>query len=275
MFSSNPTLKTTDRKTPRTPYPGTKPVFTSTMQAGNAPTKGSTLPQSPRRKSMYIFSCWCLRPCVVAPVPVNRNVTVEEVDDEDSEPSKKKKKHKKKKKKSITTAPTQPQPTAPISPVIPTPPAQAKASVVKFPSASMSTAQSNASSATLTNVSSIELTRQQTAQSAHSYLQSEGLKERKSKVKSRANHANLVPIPEKEKKGLFSRFAKKKEEKGDAVDMPKEKDEQSLQKWFSRLGKKTKDNMHQLLGSKGDGKKGSASMKWDTFLKVCQYIWLT
>lgn len=99
----------------------------------------------------------------------------------------------------------------------------------------------------------------ETAQSAHSYLQSLSIAEKK--VKSRPDHASLFSQPETKKKGFFS-----------GLSLTKGKDKQSAMKearqsWFSKLGKKSGNLMHQLLNTSENEKQG-APMKWESFLKV-------
>jgi hypothetical protein len=73
----------------------------------------------------------------------------------------------------------------------------------------------------------------------------------------------MFSITEKSK-GFFSKFSsgkdKEKKEEGE--------EKKAKKTWFHRLGKKTKGYMHQLLNTSEDDKKGTASMKWETFLKV-------
>jgi len=94
----------------------------------------------------------------------------------------------------------------------------------------------------------------QRAQSARSYVRSEGLTE-KTKVKSRPHGPALESI--KEKKGFWSKFAKKdkKEEEDDVV--PREN-------WAVRMKEQTKTYMRQMIGTKD----GLQPMKWDVFLKI-------
>jgi len=222
---------------------------------------------------------------------------VEDEDDVPAAPKKKKKKPKKKKKKPTAaepglptekpaqaddnpiqvdkpsrTAPPLVSPPSPPAPapiatsnatdVLPTSPSKSKAQVK--PSKPASGSSPVAASPVMPphmSTTSLDLSRQQTAQSAHSYLQSESLAEAKSKIKSRPGHGNLAAVPEK--RGWFSKFSKKEEEQREV-----EKGKKSLGKWFSNLTKKTKASMHQLLGSADDDKKGMAPMKWEQFLKV-------
>lgn len=205
----------------------------------------------------------------------NRNVTVEEVEDEEEETttSKKKKKKKPKKKKKATSAaaeesvdapapetpPASPSPVASPKPTPTSPPQKRPTPATKSPPAAK---PSNASTASLPSLA--DLSRQQSAQSSHSYLQSEKPAEPKSKVKSRPEFGNLLAITENsEKKSIFNWRGRNKEEPTEEKD-----NKQALHKWFSRMKKGTKEYMHQLLGTPEDEKKGQAGMKWENFLKV-------
>lgn len=122
----------------------------------------------------------------------------------------------------------------------------------------------NASTTTFTSqlppyasTTSLSLPEPQRAQSARSYVRSEGLAE-KAKVKSRRSGPGLEPI--KEKKGFWSKFSKKekqeeKEDEGDTV--PREN-------WAVRMKEQTKTYMRQMIGTKD----GLQPMKWDVFLKA-------
>ena len=124
----------------------------------------------------------------------------------------------------------------------------------------------NASTTTFTSqlpayasTTSLPLPEPQRAQTARSYVRSEGITE-KTKVKSRPNAPILEPI--KEKKGFWSKFSKKeekreeKEEDGDD-GVPREN-------WAIRMKEQTKTYMRQMIGTKD----GLQPMKWDNFLKV-------
>jgi len=101
---------------------------------------------------------------------------------------------------------------------------------------------------------------QTTAQSGRSYLQSLDIKSEK-KIKTRPDHASIFSNAETEKKGLFSKFSTQK-----TKDEDKTKEMGDAKKsWFSKLGKKTVDLMHQLLKT---SKEKSGNMKWDDFVKV-------
>jgi hypothetical protein len=122
----------------------------------------------------------------------------------------------------------------------------------------------NASTSTFTSqlpayasTTSLPLPGPQRAQSARSYVRSEGLTE-KTKVKSRPSGPALEPI--KEKKGFWSKFSKKeKEEKKEEDDdvVPREN-------WAVRMKEQTKMYVRQMIGTK----EGLQPMKWENFLKV-------
>ncbi|TFY80469.1 hypothetical protein EWM64_g3543 [Hericium alpestre] len=217
--------------------------------------------------------------------PKDRTVTVEEVEDEEvtEQAAKKKKKKPKKKKKSAAAAngeaqqaqsaqaPASPSPPpapapAPASPASPKSPTSPKKKAVPSKPA---TSQGNGSAASTAyqpymSTTSIDLTPQQSAQSAHAYRQNQGSVEPKNKTKSRPNHGNLAPISEK--KGFFSRFGKKKEEQPKPAEVQEEK--KSMGQWFAKLNRKTNTYMHQLLHTSHDEKKGIASMKWEHFVQM-------
>ena len=126
----------------------------------------------------------------------------------------------------------------------------------------------NASTTTFTSqfpayasTTSLPLPEPQRAQSARSYVRSEGLTE-KAKVKSRRNGPALEPI--KEKKGFWSKFSKREnaEEKKEDEDyaVPREN-------WAVRMKEQTKTYVRQMIGTK----EGLKPMKWDNFLKVGLY----
>ncbi|KAI0051869.1 hypothetical protein FA95DRAFT_1602357 [Auriscalpium vulgare] len=259
MFSANPTLRTTDRGESRS-------------------GAGTRLP-----------------PRAAGQGSQGRNVTVEEVEDEDAETGaakKKKKKPKKKKKKTSASSAaseqgTEAEPTSPVPPPIvpktppptstqtlPVTPTSAKkktpATPKSPPPAARLSSPGGASTATLANMSttSLELGRQQSAQSARSYLQSEH-KDQKVKTKSRPDYGNLAAIPEK--KGFFSRFSRKEPKPAEE----KEKEKQSMTKWFGQLTKKASLGMHQILGTKQGTKQAVAPMKWDTFVKIMKDMGFT
>ena len=229
---------------------------------------------------------------------------MEDVEDEDEvaakDKKKKKKKPKKKKKKptaeeaavatetpnieqlSLNTqapatpaAPTSPAPSSTTTlngtPATPTSPSKAKKKSSAKPVPVRQPA-SNASATTLPGMSStsLPLGRTETAQSAHKYLKEEGLLGGKEKVKSRADHGNLAPIPEK-KKGYWSRFSRR--DKAEEEREPEAEKKGNKFSFFSKLSKKTSTYMHQLLNTSEDEKKGIAPMKWEHFLKVCK-LWI-
>ena len=123
----------------------------------------------------------------------------------------------------------------------------------------------NASTSTFTSqipayasTSSLPLPKSQRAQSARSYVRSEGLAE-KAKVKSRPNGPALEPI--KEKKGFWSKFSKKEKN-----DEEREEDNGAVprENWAVRMKDQTKLYMRQMIGTKD----GLQPMKWENFLKV-------
>ena len=109
------------------------------------------------------------------------------------------------------------------------------------------------------STASLPLPEAQRAQSARSYVRSEGLAE-KAKVKSRRNGAALEPI--KEKKGFWSKFSKKEEKTEETKD--EEEDVVPRENWAVRMKEQTKTYMRQMIGTK----EGLKPMKWDNFLKV-------
>ncbi|KZT10678.1 uncharacterized protein LAESUDRAFT_734491 [Laetiporus sulphureus 93-53] len=281
MFSSNPTLKTTDRTTPRHAFAATAPAA---PPPPGAPDVASTEKPAPSTTTGS----------------QSRKATVETVEDEEevaAAKNKKKKKSKKKKKPSTASEPATPDlqqgtsmPQAPTTPAIhaasegqaagvrpSAPSAQTKNGVPATPSTANASkpvrqASVNSSTATLTNMSTTSLPLQQTqsAQSARKYLQTEGLNNSKTKIKSRPDYANLVPIPEK-KKGLFNRFGKKDKTEEDTVSSK----QGSKFSFFHKLSSKAKVHMHQLLNTSEDEKRGLAPMKWENFLKVMREMGFT
>lgn len=123
----------------------------------------------------------------------------------------------------------------------------------------------NASTSTLASqppahasTTSLPLSEAQRAQSARSYVRTEGLAE-KTKVKSRPNGPVLEPI--KEKKGFWSKFSKKEKE---SEGHEKEDDAVPRENWAIRMKEQTKKYVLQMIGTKD----GVQPMKWDNFLKV-------
>lgn len=114
---------------------------------------------------------------------------------------------------------------------------------------------------TYASTTSLPLPEPQRAQSARSYVRSEGLAE-KSKVKSRPSRPTLEPI--KEKKGFWSKFSKK--EKGEEKK-EEEDDVVPRETWAVRMKEQTKIYMRQMIGTKD----GLQPMKWENFLKVGLY----
>lgn len=121
---------------------------------------------------------------------------------------------------------------------------------------------SNTQASTLMGSTSyLPLTTETVAQSSRSYL-AEKINTQKSKVKSRPNHATVFATPEK-KSGFFSRILSRV--KGEPEEKPQKGAKHS---WFTKLSKKSKALMHQLLNTAEDEKKGTAPMKWENFLRV-------
>ena len=104
------------------------------------------------------------------------------------------------------------------------------------------------------STTSLPLPEPQRAQSARSYVRSEGLTE-KTKVKSRPHGPTLEPI--KEKKGFWSKFSRKEKKEEDDDIVPREN-------WTVRMKEQTKMYMRQMIGTKD----GLQPMKWENFLKV-------
>jgi hypothetical protein len=203
------------------------------------------------------------------------------VEDEDNTRSVKKKKKPKKKKKHTSDS------QKPLSPVVEKPPTLvATPKAIEMPSSKTPSVTSQAPTHTSVkkpvqsgpkspvtpsrnttdvppymSTSSLSIPHEHTtAQSARSYLHSVNLDSQKTKIKSRPDHASLFSVPEK-KKGFFSKFVPGSEKRKD--------EKQKKGGWFTKLGKKSKGYMHQLLNTSEDGRKGLAPMKWENFLKVC------
>ena len=207
---------------------------------------------------------------------------MEEVEDKDEASVTRKKKKKKPKKKKLTSAdPHLTQTPVPevsnlpnLAPKSPT--QDSKAKVVPLapdspialnkkaaPTVIAPKSGSIASSQCFGSTTSLPLPSETVAQSARSYLQSENLAAQKSKIKSRPNYATTFSEPEKKKKvSMFSKImGRGKAEEEEPKKGPR-------RNWFSRLGKKSKSLMHQLLNTSEDDTKGMAPMKWEDFLKV-------
>ncbi|TFY60550.1 hypothetical protein EVJ58_g5077 [Rhodofomes roseus] len=166
---------------------------------------------------------------------------------------------------STPAAPASPAPSATNgTPATPTSPSKAKKKPAAQKPASAKAPSFSSSTTTLPGIStaSLPLGRTETAQSAHKYLKEEGLAGGKEKIKTRANHANLTPIPEK-KKGYWSRFGRR--DKTQETEEPLEKDKKGAKfSFFSKLSKKTATYMHQLLNTSEDEKKGLAPHEMGT-----------
>ncbi|KAL1744793.1 hypothetical protein HDZ31DRAFT_63775 [Schizophyllum fasciatum] len=104
------------------------------------------------------------------------------------------------------------------------------------------------------------------AQSARAYLHENKILEAdKNKTKSRPDHASLFSETskkeEKSKKGgLFSKLTGRDKDDVDQKD--------AKRSFFTRLSKRTKGYMHQLLRTSEDEKRGLAPMKWENFVKL-------
>ncbi|KAG6920263.1 hypothetical protein DXG01_005032 [Tephrocybe rancida] len=256
MFSSSPKLKTTTRTEPLTQKLG--------RAFGKTPAKA---------------------PAAAAPAPQgttaagkSQKATVEDVEDEEEvTQAKKKKKKKPKKKKKTTSAAVQDDDDddAPESPIIPTtspPPPPAKVPVAVAPKMTPASPAKKAApkvivgggakaSPSLGSTTSLPLPSETVAQSARSYIQAEHLDAQKSKVKSRPSHATVFSAPKKT--GLFSKFFSRV--KGEPEEKPQKGAKHS---WFTKLSKKSKGLMHQLLNTAEDEMKGIAPMKWENFLRL-------
>ncbi|KAF9529234.1 hypothetical protein CPB83DRAFT_852909 [Crepidotus variabilis] len=256
MFSSNPKLKTpSTRAEPRSgPIRG---AFRATP-SGAPKAIPKTAPPKPSAGSAASSGS--------APGPKSQKATVEDVSDDDDDTtsvaSKKKKKKKPKKKKKASSSDVPPSPSVALLPgsmanttlgTPPTSPKRAPAVVSQTTSPKPSAAKTAASFSSSTTTLPIGET---TAQSGHSYLQSLNVKTEK-KSKSRPDHASLFGTGDLEKKGkgLFSKL----------LNVGKDSEKSAKQSWFSRLGKKTNNLMHQLLRTSGEAR---APMKWDDFVKL-------
>jgi hypothetical protein len=198
--------------------------------------------------------------------PKSQKATVEDVEDEDVAAARKKKKKKKKKKRTETSETPSSQLVQSIKPTT----AQTSTELVlASPTKASSSVPSTSSTlpAYMSTTSLVPTAEPETAQSAHSYLQSLSVSEKK--VKSRPDHASLFSQPETEKKGFFSGLSLMKKGKDKESQM-----KEARQSWFSKLSKKTKTHMHQLLNTSENDKTG-APMKWETFIKVIGvFFWI-
>ncbi|KAG6831829.1 hypothetical protein H0H87_003748 [Tephrocybe sp. NHM501043] len=243
MFSSSPKLKTGIRTEPLSQKLGRS----VTKTPARAPA-GKAIPGEPKAQT----------------------AAVEDVGDEDEvvQEKKKKKKKKPKKKKAVTSGGVvEDGDGAPESPTSPPPPAAkvpAAAPRQFAPSMAKKTVPKvvigvGKTSSLLGSTTSLPLPTE-TAQSARSYIQAENLDAQKSKVKSRPSHATVFGTP---KKGLFSKFLNRV--RGEPEEKPQKGAKHS---WFSKLSKKSKILMHQLLNTTEGELKGIAPMKWDNFLRL-------
>lgn len=95
-------------------------------------------------------------------------------------------------------------------------------------------------------------------------------------MKTRAavgNLGNLDAIPEKKRKGFWSKFSKKKdkeEEEEEGSDSEDETTKDKKGRWAG-LSRRTTELMHQLLRTPEDRKQGLADMRWEKFVKVSNF----
>jgi methionine-rich copper-binding protein CopC len=202
----------------------------------------------------------------LAPPPKSQKATVEDAEDEDVAAARKKKKKKKSKKKKTETSEILPQSVESTKPML----AQTSTAPTVLASPTKVAPVIPSTSPTLSpymsTTSLVPSAEPATAQSAHSYLQSLNISDKK-KVKSRPDHASLFSQPEAEK-GFFSGLSlKKNKDKETAM-------KEARQSWFSKLSRRTKTLMHQLLNT-SENDKPDAPMKWESFLKVtCAPFWI-
>ena len=199
---------------------------------------------------------------ILAPLSKSQKATVEDAVDEDVAAARKKKKKKKSKKKKTETSGILPSQLPPsIKPML-----AETSTVLASPTNASPVIPSTGPTLPpyMSTASLVPSAEPETAQSAHSYLQSLSISDKK-KVKSRPDHASLFSQPDTEKKGFFSGLSLKKgKDKESAM-------KEARQSWFSKLSKKTETLMHQLLGTSENDKVG-APMKWDSFLKVTDIL---
>ncbi|KAF9263366.1 hypothetical protein L218DRAFT_959393 [Marasmius fiardii PR-910] len=203
--------------------------------------------------------------------PTSLATTIEEAEDEDEETSHKKKKKKKpkKKKKSTAAGAFQDQEDADGASVVEVPVSVSPVVALESPKTKTLTSHKPAKVAPVpgANQSTTSflppLERVSTAQSAHSYIKSEHLDAPKTKLKSRPDHASIFSKP----KGVLARLGVGQEEDEDKPHEKKEK-----RNFFANLRKKTRGYMHQILHTAEDDTKGSAGMKWETFVKVMEQV---
>ena len=197
---------------------------------------------------------------IPVPPPKSQKATVEDVEDEDVAAARKKKKKKRKRKKTETSGSPPPQLAQSIKPMS----AQTlTAPVLASPTKPSSSIPSTSPTlpAYMSTTSLVPSPEPETAQSAHSYLQSLSISEKK-KVKSRPDHASLFSQRETGEKGFFSGLSLMKRGKDKESAM-----KEARQSWFSKLSKKTETLMHQLMNTSENDKHG-APMKWESFVKV-------
>ncbi|KAG7446329.1 uncharacterized protein BT62DRAFT_968061 [Guyanagaster necrorhizus] len=194
----------------------------------------------------------------------NQKTTMEEVEDEDDvrqgAGSKKKKKKPKKKKPAATESASPKLPTAPAPAPVPSAPPPPAAKQKPHPPPTKLRPNPVASSVYMstTSIPPVEPTM---AQSGHSYAQNMGVK---TKVKSRSDQPSLFA------KGVLGRLGVGREK---SKQEPESKS--TRRNWFASMHRKTKDYLHQILNTSEDVTKGSAGMKWDTFVKVMKDMGFT
>lgn len=272
MFPASPAVTTADRDEPRKRFGGKKPAAPPTAGGAQSKPTASTAPSRAPQKPLQ--------------------TTVEEVEDDEAPTTsakKKKKKPKKKKKSASATQGTEatpetpapaPAPASPVPPPAPAPATKTPASPAKPTPAPKAKATAkpapprtsiNSSTTTLNqfgSTTSLPLQQEQTAQSARTYLKTEGLAGGKTKVKTRSaagNLGNLDAVPEQKKTRIFSRFSKNKAQDDDSDS---EDEGKKSNYWTGKIKKKTAELVHQLLRTSADKKQGIADMRWEKFVRV-------
>ncbi|KAG6813367.1 hypothetical protein H0H92_011633 [Tricholoma furcatifolium] len=249
MFSSSPKLKTAIRTVPL-----------SQKVDGKIPETKSAPPTK-----------------ITPSEPKSQRATVEEVEDEDEVIQAKKKKKKKKKPKKKKSAPSagpavdsdeedEMQESPAIPPALPTSkptptvtPKSPTVSAVKKAAPKVTLASKTL--APQASTTSLPFPTESVAQSARAYL-AETLNTQKAKVKSRPGFGTAFSGSDN-KSGIFSKFFRR------ATGAREEKPEKGAKhSWFTRLGKKSKSLMHQLLNTSEGETKGITPMKWEDFLRI-------
>ncbi|KAN0091136.1 hypothetical protein V8E55_004702 [Tylopilus felleus] len=267
MFSSDPKLSSTTRAEPR------KGLFRQKGEtAAKTPAKQAPAP-APRPKTSDASGSKVSsvqpapskehQPAFPPEEPKHYRATVEDSEDEDDVSSiagkKKKKKSKKKKKNKVAnelpTVHEDPVPTV-STPTKSHPSCTLAETPVQASSNTRRASDASLNSAAHMSTSSLPMG-PTVAQSTHSYLQELGSP--KEKVKSRPNHASLFS----DKRGFLSKLSSKDKTKKEDENDPTVNKKFT---WFSKLGKKTNEYMHQLMRINADEKVGS--LKWDNFVKL-------